>query len=503
MKQKLFFGPPGTGKTTKLLRLLKKEMDSGIAPNQIGFVSFTRKAIHEAIDRIKETFKVDKEDLTYFKTLHALAYHTQNLSKGDVVGYHHLRELGKKLGIRLTARIDVEEGLPVGSELGDKYLFISQLARAKMISIEEALQFTNEVEVKLEGLEHFAESYKIYKEKNDVIDFTDMLERYVEADVAPDIKVLIVDEAQDLFPLQWKMVDILKRNAERVYIAGDDDQAIYGWSGADISIFLSQEGEREVLKQSYRLPCKIYNVARHITKQIATRQPKKWFPTEKTGKVVTLIDEHQVNLAEIEGSWMLLARNVYLLKRLEELARAQGMVYTMRNVASVKPKEAKAILIWEKELRAGKSVDKNSVKAVYEFMRTTTKIARGFKNLTKASVNEYSLEYLKENHGLLTDEPWYDAFDKMDIENRLYYRSVLAHKQGLFKEPRVHINTIHGVKGGEADNVLILTDVAYKSYQQLSISPDDEHRCFYVGITRAKQKLFIVMPTTNLHYSIL
>ena len=44
----------------------------------------------------------------------------------------------------------------------------------------------------------------------------------------------MVDEAQDLTPLQWDMVVKIAKNVDRVYIAGDDDQAIYEWNGADV-----------------------------------------------------------------------------------------------------------------------------------------------------------------------------------------------------------------------------------------------------------------------------
>ena len=47
----------------------------------------------------------------------------------------------------------------------------------------------------------------------------------------------MVDEAQDLTPLQWDMVVKIAKGVDRVYIAGDDDQAIYEWNGADVKHF--------------------------------------------------------------------------------------------------------------------------------------------------------------------------------------------------------------------------------------------------------------------------
>ena len=63
----------------------------------------------------------------------------------------------------------------------------------------------------------------------------------------------MVDEAQDLTPLQWDMVVKMASAVERVYIAGDDDQAIYEWNGADVNLFQTFPGKSLVLKRSVRL----------------------------------------------------------------------------------------------------------------------------------------------------------------------------------------------------------------------------------------------------------
>ena len=67
----------------------------------------------------------------------------------------------------------------------------------------------------------------------DRLDFTDMVHKFITDGLVIPFKVLMVDEAQDLTPLQWDMVVKMSEGVERVYIAGDDDQAIYEWNGAD------------------------------------------------------------------------------------------------------------------------------------------------------------------------------------------------------------------------------------------------------------------------------
>ena len=77
---------------------------------------------------------------------------------------------------------------------------------------------------------------------------------------------------------------------------------------------------------------------------------------------------------------------------------------------------------------------------------------------------------------------------------------MLRRGEKITQEPRIRISTIHAAKGGEATNVILLTDISsrvFKSYQQ---NPDDESRVFYVGLTRAKENLFLIEPQTQKYY---
>ena len=79
-------GPPGTGKTRRLLNEVQKYVKKGIKLNRIGYFAFTRKAANEARDRfLKVRIELTKKDIKYFQTLHSLAFNQIGLREENVM----------------------------------------------------------------------------------------------------------------------------------------------------------------------------------------------------------------------------------------------------------------------------------------------------------------------------------------------------------------------------------------------------------------------------------
>ena len=113
-----------------------------------------------------------------------------------------------------------------------------------------------------------------------------------------------------------------------------------------------------------------------------------------------------------------------------------------------------------------------------------------------------SFKELQKHVPDLSEGYWYDVFEGISVKERSYIRAMLRRGEKITQEPRIRISTIHAAKGGEATNVILLTDISsrvFKSYQQ---NPDDESRVFYVGLTRAKENLFLIEPQTQKYYPI-
>ena len=294
------FGPPGSGKTTYLLNIVEKELLAGVSPAMIGYFSFTRKASHEARDRAIEKFPQLKQatDFPWFRTLHSLAFRCLNINSGEVMKAENYKEFGQEAGIDLNIEHGEEDFMvkadnPILSEIN--------IARIKG---QDLRTYYNQSSIDIEWyhFEYVERAYRHYKESRGLIDFTDMLERLVyEPNKLPALEAVIIDEAQDLSRLQWNLVEILASKAKRVYIAGDDDQAVFTWAGADVDAFLNFEGTVTVLEQSWRVPSKVHEVAEEIVHRIKNRQPKEWKPRNFEGAVQTYQRFEDVDMAE--GEW--------------------------------------------------------------------------------------------------------------------------------------------------------------------------------------------------------
>lgn len=497
----IIFGPPGTGKTTKLLSIAEKMMEDGYAPEEICFVTFTRKGAAEARQRAINKFKLEDSRFPYWSTLHSLAFRQLGLSRNQVMGYSDNIQLCGQLGISITNKGMTSDGTISGLSKGDRLFFMENMARAKMITLREYWEECYMEDIAWYELERFASTLLAYKAANGKQDYTDIIYSFNGQPIVPNIKTLIVDEAQDLTPLQWDMVEHLAQDVDQIWIAGDDDQAIFKWAGADVKRFLSLPGRPSVLPQSYRVPIAIQNVAEDIAKRITNRKDKHWKPTNDQGEVQHVTDLNQIDMSE--GSWLLLGRNLFLLEQYNEYCLNMGFVFDSHIGSPIKGNTLKAIIAWE-ALRKGESVFGKAIKLVYDYLRIKEEVKYGFKSKVEQLQDDakFTLEQLKKDFGLLTDKIWHEALMRIPIQEREYFLAARRKGEKFLSEPRIKINTIHSVKGGESENVVICPDMAPRTYTEYQETPDDEHRVWYVAVTRAKKKLYILSPKTTMHYDI-
>jgi len=485
------FGPPGSGKTTHLLNIVEQALDQGISPVDIGYFAFTRKAANEAKDRAIQKFphlNGDK-DFPWFRTLHSLAYHCLGISQKDMMSAEHYKEFADQAGISVSVSFGDEA---FSAQVDHPILNEINIAR---IRGEDLRSYYNRSRIEVEWF-HFElieRTYRHYKQARNLLDFTDLLEQIVmEPERLPRLKALIIDEAQDLSRLQWNLVNELVARSATTYIAGDDDQAVYTWAGADVASFLTIPGEIQVLEQSYRVPAKVHALANTIVNRIRSRQPKTWKPREFEGEICTYNDYTHVDVSH--GEWLILASTNYLLNDMNEWLKGQGLLYERHGYKSISENILSAVVGWE-NLRKGNAIPFPMLKHVYQYLDTTA-VKTGFKTLKHADPEKsYTMAELKESQGLLTDVIWFEALTKIGDHQLDYIRAVLRRGTKITGRAPIRLSTIHGAKGGEADNVLLRLDLSTKFVKESVVSSDDLNRLLYVGITRSRKTLHIVLPS--------
>lgn len=453
MQVSLIYGPPGTGKTTRLMSILERELQD--TPSQeIAYVSFTRQGAYEGAERARSLYNLSKKDVPYFRTLHSIAYRELAVTPDQVIDKNHYKVLSDKLGMRFLGYYT--EDLRHND---DRYIFYDRLVRNNR---QAGLYYLNDLDnVKLELVRN---TYKRFRRDLGIYDFTDMIQQFIDNKTVLPVKVAIIDEAQDLTTLQWRMVWTAFSNAERVYIAGDDDQAVYEWSGADVNYFLNLHGEQTILDKSYRLPKLVWQYANKITGAMANRIPKVFSHVGETGrlKVISRLRELQI---DNEKTWLFLARNNKDLNLVTDYIRSLGLPYIHKGKKSIKTELIKAIHTYE-GMRRGE----------------TEKWGGHLHRLYKL------VDY--ERVGFI--KPWYDVFNLPDKE-LVYYRDIFANKTNP-EDRNIRVDTIHGSKGSEADNVVLLTDISRNVSKNYSTNMDSELRVFYVGVTRARENLYLLEP---------
>ena len=482
MISRKLFGPPGTGKTTKLLKYVKTFLKLGTPVDKIGYFAFTTKAANEAIDRMLDYHTAfSRKDLKYFRTLHSLAFTRLGLKKSEVLQDEHYEDIGRKLGIQVTVYSNGQESTGF-VDSNSEYFNLINAARIKETSIEDEYNtgmYSQDMDKQL--LQIISDELQNYKDSFKLVDFTDMIEKFIVSTLCPKLDITFIDEAQDLSPIQWKMVDIICKNSKHVILAGDDDQAIYGWAGADVKKFQQILSKKDIiLPQSYRVPSMVQHIADQILNRIPDdrRVKKQWSARPEMGTVSHITSFEDLPL--YKDNWLILGRYNDRLHKLMPRLKDMGIYYQFKGRKSFKVSLFRTIINytrWQK----GELLSLSEVKDVLECVGS---------NLKPTEEKMYDLAEFNFDKTI----NWFDVF-VVDYEECLYIREMLSNGEKLSQDARVKLSTIHAAKGGESDNVLLILDntkTIRESTERSEDKADEENRVWYVGVTRTKQNLYIL-----------
>ena len=491
MKTIKIYGPPGTGKTEALLGLFNSELRRH-STDQIAFCTFTRAAREEALNRSGFGAAAESK-LKYLRTIHSLCFRELRLGRNRMVTPKLLKAFGATLGIRLSGKTD-----PMTEDLGDSYqapakgdLFVQlyHLSRHRGIPMIELLR-NAPGNVTLREIQHFIEHYEFWKRREGLYDFTDLLVIYLQRGNPLPVAVIFIDEAQDLSPLQWEVVNKLGANVHTRYLAGDDDQAIFVWAGASAQTFNKIKAANEwVLPKSYRVPRQIFKLAQTIIARVRNRKEKEFQPADLEGSVERTFQADY--LPRYPAPIFMLFRNAYrgvhLGMRLEEA----GVPFLGANSIIQRYKLGEIFAAW-RDLCRGREIYRDKAQLLVN-MSSKDWLVPGIKERELGETIRAEDIYLRKPG----QEEW---------PRTLFH---LPRKEFLAKcnpeeiiRPRITLMSIHQSKGREAPTICLDTELARRTYSSMLWQPEDEHRVWYVAVTRAKERLGIMEPGDIKNYAL-
>lgn len=526
METTKLYGPPGTGKTETLIGAVNIELKDGMKPYEIAYVSFTRVAAHEARNRALDKFReYGRTDFPWFSTIHSICFRLNNMKTSQIFAGHKLDEFGKAFGYEFSPEPDysnldtlfVEQLLQTPA---DYYEFFLNWQRHKMLPLDVAyaqfvrLQELPESFTRL-GIYKYIERRNNFKATEALYDFCDLLEMTLRRQlVPPGLRVLVGDEMQDNSPLLYKVFELWSQQVERVYVAGDVYQALFGFCGGDPTIFMDMPADdTQVLKQSYRCSKAVHDLARKVIERHKLRYADDDFlPTSQDGEVKRA---GVVKWGEISGRTFYLHRTrLYASLAARELTSEAIPFISLRGSHSPLQKAISKAFLAAYNLAEGHYVNISLVNALAALLPAKLWFDHGAKTHIKQRADtEPGLQVSKAGlRGLgfrtdfidrLTFDTWIEAVKGDEDEKNYLVRLYRHYGTGVFeKQPDLVVSTIHGVKGAEAQTVILNPDITKRVAEGMSTDPDAEVRVFYVGISRASEKVVLLVPTRRYNYVI-
>jgi len=506
------FGPPGTGKTHTLIeRVLKGHLARGVKPIEIAFISFTNKAVDTAIERALKAFpQYDTDDFARFKTLHKFCrrYFEEEVfdPKACMLDYALQASIIKTSDKRLSDDNFTYKDWSLG---------VYDKSRNMML---DPVEVYKKEQHKMDSLDVYIrkiDTYNHYK-KDSFIDFTDMIERTIDEVDFPELQILILDEAQDFTPLQWSVLYKLAQKAKRVYLAGDDDQGIYKFNGSDPKYFTTYfPGRKVILRQTRRFGEAIHHFSQIIRRGILDSIEKDYEHLEKEGYVKRYLNFAEIPIGDLPGTWYILGRVNTTVNELRLSAKEAGLYFAdNRGNKSFDVKQWRAIKAWT-AISKGKEISKQNAEVMMRYIREIKDHSyrrTGFW-IDLPDTQTYDFDGLCDWCGLnLNDEaatkPWWQILQRNFTPSQTEYFLRLLQRYGqksLDDEPQIIIDTIHSVKGGEANNVVLYSKTNWPaSYVNKKDANDksDEKRVYYTGATRARDTLHILSSNYRYNYPI-
>ena len=256
----LVLAGPGAGKTFCLIeriRFLIGKLD--VKPERICVFTFTNKAAGEIAERLTRE----------------LGPHVERVKRGTIHAFcaELLREFGEQVGL--------QPGFGIADEPYQRSVLRRLRVPTKMHKsvLDSFARYRFRGEPMSRKYQKYYDGYRQIIGERNVADFDTLVLKTAEllriTEVSAEVRsrwdAVLVDEFQDLNPIQYAVIRELARDHRHVFVVGDDEQSVYSWTGADPKVFLDfrrdfaiAAGDVIHLRDNYRCPPAVMNFARRL-----------------------------------------------------------------------------------------------------------------------------------------------------------------------------------------------------------------------------------------------
>lgn len=308
----LLIAGAGTGKTRTLIYRVARLVESGINPDEILLLTFTRRSAHEMIRRasqlLDERCRFVEGGTFHFYCSKILHRYASKLGYPENFTIIDASDSMDAINL-VRSRMNIPKSKSRFPKKSTLYsIFSSSVNKQRTIhdTVEEEYpQFLQHVEI----IEEIYNNYQSYKEINFVMDFDDllvktlhMLQDYedIRFEAASKHKHVMVDEYQDTNALQAELTGLFSSVHNNVMAVGDDAQSIYSFRGADHKNMLRFpelfEGTELIkLEENYRSTQRILDVANRVLEEAEEKFDKKLYTNNEEGDLPGLVKAANMN----------------------------------------------------------------------------------------------------------------------------------------------------------------------------------------------------------------
>ena len=543
----LILAGAGSGKTTVLVNRVEHIISSRLAtPWQVLAITFTNKAAGELRERLVSAIGDEANDIWAY-TFHSCC--SRILRRfGEKIGYtNHFTIYDTDDSRRVMKQCQKQLGIE--DKLINHKSILAEISRAKdsLISPEEYKQ-TAQNDFRKSKIAECYELYQAQLKKSDAMDFDDIIFNTVKLleeneDVRnlyqTQFKYVMVDEYQDTNHAQYVLTSLLADKYKNICVVGDDDQSIYRFRGATIENILSFEnhykGAKVIrLEENYRSTQNILDGANAVISHNKNRKGKTLFTRSGSGDKIV----YKTVMSESEESQYIIdeiVKNVNNGMKYSDHAILYRMNAQSRNLEVMLTKSG----ISHRIIGGHRFFDRKEIKDIVSYLAVINNPSDNVRlqriiNVPKRAIGdtmfanvleigaglgmsafevcERADEFQKTSRRVNNIKELSSMFIKYEEESEDANLSEFLEDVALISdidsynedEDAVVLMTLHSAKGLEFPVVFIpgMEEGIFPGNQSMFSEEDleEERRLAYVGITRAKKKLYLISSQQRMLY---